>query len=410
MPRRDLAVGVDVGTSKVAAIVGEVRRDGTCDIIGFGVTPSAGMRKGVVVDIEGVSRAIADAAQKAGRMAGVEIKSAYVSISGSHLSSLNNPGVVAVARDDREITAEDVDRVLDAARVLNVPADREIVHVVPREFVVDGYDGVKDPVGMLGVRLEVQAHVVTGAVTSIQNLLKGVARAGLQVEDLVVAALASGEAVLLPAERELGVLVLDIGGGTTDLCIFEHGNPWYSAVVPVGGEHITGDLAVGLRTPPTEAERIKLEHGRARPCPEAEDDVFEVPNVGGTGKRQMSGTLVAEIISPRLQELFALVRQQVARSGRAGQIPGGVVLCGGCALLPGIAEMAEEELGMPVRIGNPSGLGGLADMVSSPAFATTVGLLIYATRRGPGLLRAEARGGVLVSLWDRLRRALGDFF
>ncbi|MEW5935047.1 MAG: cell division protein FtsA, partial [Bacillota bacterium] len=233
MPRRDLAVGVDVGTSKVAAIVGEVRRDGTCDIIGFGVTPSAGMRKGVVVDIEGVSRAIADAAQKAGRMAGVEIKSAYVSISGSHLSSLNNPGVVAVARDDREITAEDVDRVLDAARVLNVPADREIVHVVPREFVVDGYDGVKDPVGMLGVRLEVQAHVVTGAVTSIQNLLKGVARAGLQVEDLVVAALASGEAVLLPAERELGVLVLDIGGGTTDLCIFEHGNPWYSAVVPV---------------------------------------------------------------------------------------------------------------------------------------------------------------------------------
>ncbi|MDI6825309.1 MAG: cell division protein FtsA [Bacillota bacterium] len=410
MPRRDLAVGVDVGTCKVAAIVGEVRRDGTCDIIGFGVTPSAGMRKGVVVDIEGVSRAIADAAQKAGRMAGVEIKSAYVSISGSHLSSLNNPGVVAVARDDREITAEDVDRVLDAARVLNVPADREIVHVVPREFVVDGYDGVKDPVGMLGVRLEVQAHVVTGAVTSIQNLLKGVARAGLQVEDLVVAALASGEAVLLPAERELGVLVLDIGGGTTDLCIFEHGNPWYSAVVPVGGEHITGDLAVGLRTPPTEAERIKLEHGRARPCPEAEDDVFEVPNVGGTGKRQMSGTLVAEIISPRLQELFALVRQQVARSGRAGQIPGGVVLCGGCALLPGIAEMAEEELGMPVRIGNPSGLGGLADMVSSPAFATTVGLLIYATRRGPGLLRAEARGGVLVSLWDRLRRALGDFF
>jgi len=410
LPRRDLAVGIDVGTSKVAAIVGEVRRDGTCDIIGFGVTPSAGMRKGVVVDIEGVSRAVADAAQKAGRMAGVEIKSAYVSISGSHLSSLNNRGVVAVARDDREITAEDVDRVLDAARVLNIPADREIVHVVPREFVVDGYDGVRDPVGMLGVRLEVEAHVVTGAVTSIQNLLKGVARAGLQVEDLVVSSLASGEAVLLPAERELGVLVLDIGGGTTDLGIFERGNPWYSAVVPVGGDHVTGDLAIGLRTPPPEAERIKLEHGRARPCPEADDDVFEVPNVGGTGTRQMSGSVVAQIIAPRLQELFALVKQQIGRSGRAGQIPGGVVLCGGCALLPGIGEMAEEELQMPARVGTPAGLGGLVDLVSSPAFATTVGLLLYATRGQAGLARAEVRGGVLGSLWDRVRRVLGDFF
>jgi len=410
LPRRDLAVGIDVGTSKVAAIVGEVRRDGTCDIIGFGVTPSAGMRKGVVVDIEGVSRAIAEAAEKAGRMAGVEIKSAYVSISGSHLSSVNNRGVVAVARDDREITAEDVDRVLDAARVLNIPADREIVHVVPREFVVDGYDGVKDPVGMMGVRLEVEAHVVTGAVTSIQNLLKGVARAGLQVEELVVSSLASGEAVLLPAERELGVLVLDIGGGTTDLSIFERGNPLYSAVVPIGGDHVTGDLAVGLRTPPAEAERIKLQHGRARPCPEADEDIFEVPNVGGTGTHQVSGALVAEIVAPRLQELFALVRREIGRSGRSGQIPAGAVLCGGCALLPGIGEMAAEELGMPVRVGTPSGLGGLADLASSPAFATTVGLLIYATRGHPGLVRGEARGGMLTSLWDRLRRALSEFF
>jgi len=410
LPKRDLVVGVDIGTSKVAAIVGEVRREGSCDIIGFGACPSTGMRKGVVVDIDGISRSITEAVEKASRMAGVEVRSAFISISGSHLASLNNRGVVAVARDDREIVPEDVERVLDAARVINIPSDREIVHVLPREFVVDGYDGVKDPVGMLGVRLEVEAHVVTGAITSIQNLLKGVYKAGLEVDDLVVSSLASGEAVLLPAERELGALVLDMGGGTTDLSIFERGNPWYTAVVPVGGDHVTSDLAVGLRTPLPQAEQIKLQHGRARPSEETADELVEVGNVGGTSSHQVSAHVVASIIEPRLQDIFGLVKREMHKAGFSQQPAGGAVLCGGCALLPGIAEMASEELGLPVRVGKPSGVGGLVDLASSPACATTVGLLLYALRGIPGLQRAEPRGGALTSLWDRVRRVFGDFF
>lgn len=410
MPRRDVAVGLDIGTSKIAALIGEVRREGTCDIIGFGVTPSVGMRKGVVVDIDGISRAIGEVVDKAARMAGVDVKSAFVSISGSHLASMNNRGVVAVARDDREITPEDAERVLEAARVLNIPADREIVHVLPREFVVDGYDGVRDPVGMLGVRLEVEAHLVTGAVTSIQNLLRGVYKAGLEVEDLVVASLASGEAVLSPAERELGCLLIDMGGGTTDLCIFERGSPWFTGALPVGGDHLTSDLAVGLRTPPATAEQVKTEYGRARPSEEAADEIVEVPNVGKTSTHQVSAHLVASIMEARLQDIFALVKKEVQRSGFPGPIAGGSVLCGGCSLVPGIAELAAEELGMSVRLGKPTGLGGLVDLASSPAYATTVGLLLYATKGQPGVRRVEAHGGALASVWDRIRKALGDFF
>jgi len=411
MGRRSYVTALDIGTTKVAALVGEVVDSGETRVLGFGVCPSKGLRRGVVVDIESTVAAIQEAVEKAERMSGVRVKSVHVGISGSHASSVNNRGVVAVAREDKEITPEDVDRVIEASRVISLPPDREIVHVIPREFIVDGCDGIRDPVGMLGTRLEVQAHVVTGAVTSIQNLLRSVYKAGLDVEDVVLMSLASGEAVLVSAEKDLGVVLADIGGGTTDIAIFREGTLWFTSALPVGGDHVTGDIAVGLRTPIPQAEKVKIEHGVAKVDLASDDRFFEIPSVGGRGTREVSERMLASIVEPRLQEILGMLRDEVKRSGYEGIIPGGVVITGGTAAVRGLAELAADELDSPVRIGVPESVVGLSDEVNGPAFATLTGLVGCAGRTSGGYGTAGSpRQGVLSVLTDRVRAWFRDFF
>lgn len=392
MARRQYVTGLDLGSSKVSAVVAELGEDGVPIIAGVGSSASVGMKRGVVVDIERTMKSIAEAVERAERMSGVPIKSAYISISGAHIGTCNNRGVIAVSREDKEITQEDVDRVMEAARVMNIPSDREIVHVLPRQFLVDGYDGVRDPVGMMGVRLEVEAQIVTGAVTSIQNVLRSVYKAGLQVDDVVLGALASGEAVLQPAEKELGVVVVDIGGGTTDLAIFEQGSLWYAGVIPVGGEHITSDLAVGLRTPINQAEGVKLEYGKAMASMVPDDAYITISGVGGSSKREVSQKTVCTIIEARVQEIADMVAQEIQKSGYSRVIPGGLVVTGGCSELPGLIELLSERLDMPARKGAPGGVSGLVDAASSPALACAVGLVIFAGRQ---LCSKESGGAAL---------------
>ncbi len=408
MPRRDFVVGLDIGTSKVAVVTAEAGAEGKVNVIGVGKSPSNGMRKGVVVDIDGTVRSISEALEQAERMAGVNIKSVYVSVTGAHVTSLINRGVVAVGREDKEITQEDVDRVMEAARVLNIPSDREIIHVLAREFVVDGYDGVRDPVGMMGVRLEVEAQIVTGAVTSMQNLLRAVYKAGLEVDDVVLAPLASGEAVLHPAERELGVGVVDIGGGTTDIAIFEKGSLFHASVLPLGGEHVTNDIAIGLRTPINQAEKIKLEHGVARLSLAPEDAYFQLPTVGGQKEKTVSKATLAGIIEPRIQEMLAMVDREIKKAGYGSVLPGGVVLTGGTSLMPGIGDYAAEVLDMPLRLGVPVDVGGLQDVVSSPAFSTAVGLVLFAAkeRLKNEPKRQESGGGFI----EKVKHFFREFF
>ncbi len=376
----DIVVGLDIGTTKVAVLVGKVDPDGMLNIIGIGTSPSKGLRKGVVVDIDSTVKSIREAVDKAQRMAGIEIRSVYMGVTGGHISSLSNRGVVAVAREDREITAEDVARVLEAARVIGVPPDREIIHVLPREFIVDGYDGIRDPVGMVGIRLEVEAQIITGSMTSLQNLLRSVEKAGLEVDDVVLNPLASGEAVLLPAERDLGVVVADIGGGTVDVAAFYEGSLCYASVIPVGGEFITSDIAVGLRTPLATAEEIKLEHGCALSDLARDDLFFKVGSVGGQESREVSQKILAGIIEPRVQEILEMVGREIEASGYEKMIPGGVVLTGGSSALKGLGELASRQFGFPVRVGTPADAGGLGDMASSGSFATSLGILRYAAR------------------------------
>ncbi len=401
MPRGETIVGLDVGSSKVAALVGEVTPDGHLQVIGFGVAPSAGIRKGAIIDIESTVRAIEAAVEKAEQMSGRPIDGGYVGITGTTISSLNNRGVVAVANPEKEITREDVERVLQAARVIALPADRRIIHVIPRQFIVDGNENILDPVGMVGARLEVETHIVTGNFAAIQNLLKCCERAGFRVQELVLNAYASGEAVLFPAEKELGAVVVDIGGGTTDIALFDQGSLWFTSVLPVGGDYITSDLAVGLRTPLSQAEALKKEFGGALSSLAPDSEFVEVASVGGGQVRRVSRKMVAEIIQARVQEILGLVKNQIDSTGYRGLLPGGVVLTGGTALVEGIVELAAEELQRPVRLGYPEGVGGLADVVRSPVFATGVGLLRY------GMKRREAAGtGEEVFSWRKLKERL----
>ncbi len=408
MTRRGVVAGLDIGTNKVAVVVGQSTGEDRVDIIGVGTSPSTGMRRGVVVDIDSTVHAIAEACQKAERMAGVAVKSVYASVGGPHMATTKNRGVVAVSRDDREITTEDQARVLEAARVLNIPSDREIVHVLPRQYIVDGYDGVKDPVGMVGVRLEVEALIVTGAITSLQNVLRCIYKAGLEVNDLVLSALAAGEAVLQPAERELGVMLVDLGAGTTNVAIFDQGTLWQAAVIPVGAGHITNDIAVGLRTPVQQAETIKVLHGRASAA-ECDDEVyFDIPSVGGSSQRQISQRMLATIIEARVQELLDLVGQQLKFLGYPHVLPAGLVLTGGGARLDGLSESAAARLGLPVRIGVPLLGGGLEDMVQDPALAAAVGL-VARTMRGQAPATNRARGGRMQSLWATVTSWFKEF-
>lgn len=410
MAKREIVVGLDIGTTKVAAIVGEVTQ-GEPSIIGVGHSACSGIRKGVVVDIEGTSKAILQAVEAAQRMSGVDITGASISISGGHIASLNNRGVVAVSRQDREIAAEDVDRVLDAARVINLTPDREIIHVLPREFIVDGYDGVRDPVGMMGSRLEVEAHIITGATASVQNLMRAVSKAGLEIHDVVLSSLAAGEAVLTPAERELGVVLCDIGGGTTDLAIYDGGTLWYTGVIPLGGDYVTSDIAVGLRTPLPMAEQVKVRHGCAVANIVDDGATFELPNPSGRGTRSVSERLLANIIEPRMEEILGLIGKEIKKSGYGGMLPGGVVFTGGAAQVRGLVELASEILDLPVRIGTPMGFTGLSDIVANPSFAAGTGLVLCAARRG---LADEAedkdRAGVIGGLFGKLKGWLSELF
>lgn len=406
-----MIVGLDIGTTKVVVVVAEVNSEGRLDIVGLGETSSGGLRKGIIIDIENTARAIEKAVEQAERMSGLKINSAFVGLTGPHIQSINNKGVVAVAGEEGEITPEDVQRVLQAARVIPLTAERRVIHVLPRQYIVDGYDGITDPVGMSGSRLEVETQIVTAAGAVVQNTLKSVQRANLTVDELVLNPLASAEAVLQQAEKELGAVVIDIGGGTTEIAIIYQGSLWFAAVLPVGSEHITGDLAVGLRTPILQAEGIKKEHGCVFAGLIDNDEQFiEVPPVGGKEKRRVSLKTLATIIEPRVEEIFTLALQKINAADPQTLLPGGVILTGGGALLKGMTQLSSEVLGMPVRLGVPEGNGGLADMVANPAYATAVGLLRYGANRLAYSQAAAGQEAIWAGFWQRLKNWWRELF
>lgn len=376
--KSSLIVGLDIGTSKVCAVVGEVTERGL-EIIGVGSHASQGLRKGVVINIESTVSSIKKAVEEAELMAGCEINSIFTGIAGGHIKGFNSHGIVAVK--NKEVTQRDLERVIDAAKAVAIPMDRELLHILPQEYIIDDQDGIKEPLGMSGVRLEAKVHIVTGAVTSAQNIIKCCNRTGLNVADIVLEPLASAEAVLTPEERELGVALVDVGGGTTDIGLFHDGAVKHTASLAIGGNHLTSDIAAGLRTPIGEAERIKQRYGYARVSMASKDEKVEVPSVGGRSPRTISRQILCEIIEPRLEEIFQLIRREIAKSGYAGSLASGVVMTGGSTLLPGMIEMAEQLFGMPVRLGVPTSVGGLVEVVSSPIYATGVGLVLYGLKR-----------------------------
>ncbi len=374
----DIIVGLDIGTTKVCAVVGEVGTDGV-DVTGVGMAASRGLRKGVVVNIESTVTSIKEAVERAGNMAGVAVATVYAGIAGSHVRGVNSRGIVSIA--NHEVTAEDVDRVMDQARRISLPMDRQVIHALPQEFIIDQQDGVREPIGMSGVRLEAQVHLVTAALASVQNVTKCAERCGLHIAELVLEPLASAEAVLTDDEKEIGVALVDIGGGTTDVVIYVDGALVHTAVLPIGGLNLTSDIATGLRTPVGEAERIKLRYGCAMGAMVDETDTIEVPGVGGRGARSIQRSFLVSIIEPRMEEIVRFVGKVLADSGYVELLGAGVVLCGGAATLSGTTELAEQVLGLPVRRGQPTGVGGLVEMVNTPALATAVGLLKYGSSR-----------------------------
>ncbi len=378
MPKNNYIVGLDIGTKKTAVIISEIAEDKKIEIIGIGTTDSRGLRKGVVVNLEGTVSAIKKAQEEAELMAGVEIDSAFVGISGAHIKSFNSRGVVAVSGKNKEITPEDIERVIDQSKAVSIPPDREIIHIIPQEFVVDEQDGIKDPLGMSGIKLEVNVHIVTSATTSVQNLRTCIERAGIEIERIVLNQIAASSSTLTHDEMELGVGMIDMGGGTTEVAIFERGSLWYTSIIPIGGDNFTNDIAVGLRTPIPEAERIKKKFGCVSSPPMDEEDTIEVPSVGrGKKPRILSRQLLADIIQPRAEEIFRLVDNDIKRMGYEKSLNSGIVLTGGTALLEGLEEVAEEIFDLPVRRGDPSGIGGLAERVNTPDYAASVGLILF---------------------------------
>jgi cell division protein FtsA len=390
--RENILVGLDIGTTKTCAVVAEVTDTGL-DIIGMGSYPSEGLRKGVVVNIDNTVNAIKKAVEEAEHMSGCEIRSVYVGIAGSHIKGQNSLGIVGVK--GREVDEDDVRRAIEAAKAIAIPKDREILHTIPQNFVVDDQDGVRDPVGMAGVRLEAKVHIVTGLVTSIQNIVKSVNRVGLDVNDIVLEQLASSKAVLSHDERDLGVVLIDIGGGTTDIAVFSEGSIKHTAVLPVGGNFITSDIATGLRTPLTEAEKTKIKYGCAFASMIPKDEVIEVPGVGGREPREVSRQILARIIEARTEEILGMAYKEVVRSGYEDHIAAGVVLTGGTSIMEGIGELTEQIFNMPVRKAWPkTGIGGLTDIVKSPIYSTAVGLVIYGnknTSKDSFIRRVEGR-------------------
>jgi cell division protein FtsA len=360
--------------------VGEANDDGLLRIIGVGMAPSRGLRKGVVVNVHEATEAIATSVRKAERISGYEISNAYVGIGGGHISAINSRGVVGISRSARGISESDIERALDAARAIAIPHNREIIHTIPRGYTVDGQEGVKDPVGMQGIRLEVEAHIVTGASTSVSNLVKCINETGVEIDDLILQPLASGEAVLKETEREMGVVLADIGGGTTDIGIFIEGSIWHTIILGTGGEHMTRDVAVGLRTPFNTAEELKIKYGHAQPGSLATDELIEVTSFGNGARQEVSRLRLAEVIEARAEEILSLILREVKRSGYDGLLAAGLVLCGGTAELAGFKDLAQQMLHLPVRVGIPHDLQGLTDVLESPAYATSVGLLLWGMR------------------------------
>jgi cell division protein FtsA len=406
--RERYLVGLDVGTSKVAAIVGEARDDGSLEIIGVGVADSRGIRRGVVVNLDAAVESIKKALEEAELTAGIEIESVHLGLSGAHMNGLNSRGVVAVAGKTREITREDVRRAIDAAKAVTLPSGREIIHVLPQDFVVDEQDGIGAPVGMTGSRLEVNVHIVNGSASSTQNLVACVNRAGVTVLDTTLGQLAAAEAVLTKDEKDLGVALVDVGGGTTDIAIFERGSVWHTGVVAVGGDHFTNDIAVGLRTPVPDGERIKRRCGCALSTMVADDETMEVASVGGRKPRVMPRRVLSEILQPRAEEIFHLLWDEIRNAGCDRSLNSGLVLTGGGAMLDGMAEIAEQIFDLPIRRGYPMGVGGLIDHVSSPEFATAVGLVMYAHRNHADDARMPT-GGALSRVAVRLRGLFREF-
>ena len=372
---RNLIVGLDIGTSKVAAIVGEITNEGNIEIIGIGTAPSRGLKKGVVVNLESTVNSIQKAIEEAELMAGCQIRSVFAGIAGSHIRSLNSHGIVAIK--DKEVTQYDIDRVIDSARAVAISADQKILHILPQEFVIDLQDGIKEPIGMSGIRLEAKVHMVTGSVSASQNIIKCIRRCGLEVEDIVLEQLASCNAVLTEDEKELGVCLIDIGGGTTDIAIFVDGAIRHTAVIPIAGDQVTNDIAVALRTPTINAEDIKRKYACALSQLANVDDSIEVPSIGERAPRKISMQNLAEIIEPRYEELMLLVQSELRRSGNEELIAAGVVLTGGSSKVMGLIELAEEIFHMPVRMGGPQNVSGLTEVVRNPIHSTGVGLLMY---------------------------------
>ena len=395
MDRETVLVGIDVGTTKVTTLIGEVGRSDDVNIIGYGIAPSVGMKKGMVANIDQTTASIATSIEKAERLSGYKIGSAFVAVGGSHITSQNSRGVVAVSGHKREVGREDVARAMDAAKAVQTPSNREMLHVVPRGYIVDGQEGIKDPLGMSAVRLEVETHIVFGAATSVQNLSKCITSANVQLDELVISSLAAAEATLTDTEKELGVLVADIGGGTTDIAIFTDGAVFHSAVLPVGAINVTNDVAIGLRTSLNLAEEIKIKHGSADLHAVQPEELLNVAVLGDGGGQTIQRRKLCEIIEARMSEIYSLIAEEIKRSGHAGMLPAGVVLTGGGARLGGAAELAREVFQMPVRIGSPQGVGGLMDQIGNPAFATPIGLLLWGAHHagdepltyaaGPGL-------------------------
>src|ERR1700760_3876468 len=373
---RNLLVGLDIGTSKVVAIVGEIKSDGVLEIIGVGSHPSRGLKKGVVVNIESTVQSIQRAIEEAELMAGCEVHSVYAGIAGSHVRSLNSHGIVAIK--DKEVGPGDVERVIDAAKAVAIPADQKILHVLPQEYVIDAQEGIRDPIGMSGVRLEAKVHIVTGADSAAQNIEKCIQRCGLEVDDIVLEQLASSYAVLTDDEKDLGVCVVDVGGGTTDIAVFGQGAIRHTAVIPIAGDQVTNDIAVSMRTPTKYAEENKIRYAGALSQLANPDESIEVPSVGDRPARRLARQTLAEVVEPRYEELFGLVREELRRSGFEEVIAAGIVLTGGSAKMEGAIELAEEVFHVPVRLGLPQSVHGLSDVVSNPIFSTGVGLLLYA--------------------------------
>ena len=418
MSQEDILVGLDIGTSKVCAVIAELNETGGIDVLGIGKVPSAGLRRGVVVNIEATLRSVSQAIERAENMAGREVTSVVTGIFGAHIEGINSRGVVAVTSKDKEITEHDVNRVMDAARAVVLPMDREVLHVIPQEYVVDDQRGIRDPIDMIGVRLEAEVHIVTGSVTIAQNLLKCVNRAGFKVEEIALDTLVASQVVLSQDEKDLGTMVIDIGGGTTNLILYQNGAPYFTSVVPIGGQEVTSDLSIILKAPLETMEAIKLKHGSCY-LPQVEDDGDQivVPGVGGMPPTAVTKTELAEYVQPRMEEIFTLVKEKVeheAQFARWDSLAGGLVLTGGGALLQGAPELASEIFNVPVRVGFPLGIGGITQDVQRPDLATAIGLVAYRARMlsEDGGLTEKGPGGreKMPAKLSGLRNWLRNFF